>query len=547
MPKERPGPPVSKSQKDVNDEIQVEVRLKAFLGMRPGVYLTVLYALIVLAALFFLLFYKGLHDQGTYLRVTTLPAGAAVTIDGQYAGSSPCEVLVKKGQRRVAATRPFFQPAVLEGSFRGRVFGTLFVRPRRDWSPRLSVMDSRGLTAAALQDFASNPHIPEILSQTAAAAYSSESAEDLSTFIDKSKYFVTSSLQLKYFLTAAATVESHGGVLSPESLIALLQDFAALNERFENLPFWLALVLPESASRSLQSSAWYQDFVRKYLADLQQQETRLRSQAASATGPALRVEGLAFRPIPAGILLAGSLDDKTSAAHLPHPVPLSAFLASETEVPNRLYGQFIKSNPEWRKQSLEAKGLVDDAYLSGWTDEGHPAGEGELPVTSVSYFAAQAFCRWLTSRLPSTLAGYEARLPNEVEWEWAARGGLVGNPYPLGAKPLTEVFFEPGIAGPRPVGASSPNGYGLRDTAGNVWEWCSDWFSPVAYLFTSRDPAGNASDRSAEIAYGAEKAVRGGSWANEKELVRLFTRASQPPTWCTPYLGFRVVLARPLP
>jgi len=547
MPKERPGPPVSKSQKDVNDEIRVEVRLKAFLGMRPGVYLTVLYALIVLAALFFLLFYKGLRDQGTYLRVTTLPAGAAVTIDGQYAGSSPCEVLVKKGQRRVAATRPFFQPAVLEGSFRGRVFGTLFVRPRRDWSPRLSVMDSRGLTAAALQDFASNPHIPEILSQTAAAAYSSESTEGLSTFIDKSKYFVTSSLQLKYFLTAAATVESHGGVLSPESLIALLQDFAALNERFENLPFWLALVLPESASRSLQSSAWYQDFVRKYLADLQQQETRLRSQAASATGPALRVEGLAFRPIPAGILLAGSLDDKTSAAHLPHPVPLSAFLASETEVPNRLYGQFIKSNPEWRKQSLEAKGLVDDAYLSGWTDEGHPAGEGELPVTSVSYFAAQAFCRWLTSRLPSTLAGYEARLPNEVEWEWAARGGLVGNPYPLGAKPLTEVFFEPGIAGPRPVGASSPNGYGLRDTAGNVWEWCSDWFSPVAYLFTSRDPAGNASDRSAEIAYGAEKAVRGGSWANEKELVRLFTRASQPPTWCTPYLGFRVVLARPLP
>jgi formylglycine-generating enzyme required for sulfatase activity len=229
---------------------------------------------------------------------------------------------------------------------------------------------------------------------------------------------------------------------------------------------------------------------------------------------------------------------------------VASFLASETEVSNRQYARFLAENPDWRKQNSAAllqQGRVDDAYLADWTEQGYPAGADELPVTGVSFFAAQAFCRWLTGRLPASLAGYEARLPNEAEWEWAARGGLVGGLYPLGDKPQADVFFEPGITGPRSVGASAPNGYGLRDTSGNVWEWCSDWFSPVAYLFSSLDPAHNSADRSAEIPFGAEKVVRGGSWANEKELVRLYTRASQPPSWCTPYLGFRVVLARAHP
>jgi iron(II)-dependent oxidoreductase len=539
MPKER--------RAGENGEIRLEVQLKPFLGMRPGVYLTVLYVLIAAAVLFFLFFYKGLREHGTYLRVSSLPAGAAVSVDGRYAGSSPCEILVKKGPRRIVASRPYFQPEVLETTFAGPVFGTLFVKPRRQWSPHLTVADAEAFTTAALQDFAANPHIPEILEQTAAAAAASNALESLSAFLDRAKYFVSSSLQLEYYLKALTVLKSDGTTLSPDGLTALVRDFASVNGRFDNIPFWLALVLPEEATKSFQASASYKDFVRGYLDGLKKQEAQLRAQPSGGTGPVVRVEGLSFRPIPAGTLLAGSLEDKTSAAHLPHPVPVAAFLASETEVPNRLYARFLADNPEWRKQNsatLAQKDLIDDAYLSGWTDQGYPAGEDELPVTSVSYFAAQAFCRWLSGRMPASLSGYEARLPNEAEWEWAARGGLVGSPYPQGAKPLNEVFFEQGIAGPRPAGASSPNGYGLRDTCGNVWEWCSDWFSPVAYLFSSLDPTKNTADRSAEIPFGAEKAVRGGSWANEKELVKIHTRASQPPSWCTPYLGFRVVLSR---
>jgi formylglycine-generating enzyme required for sulfatase activity len=106
------------------------------------------------------------------------------------------------------------------------------------------------------------------------------------------------------------------------------------------------------------------------------------------------------------------------------------------------------------------------------------------------------------------------------------------------------VYFAQGIAGPRPVGASPPNGYGLHDTAGNVWEWCLDWYSATRYVFSSRTEGGNAADTRVEIPYGAQKVIRGGGWANEKELVKVFTRGSQPPEWCTPYLGFRVVIAK---
>jgi len=187
MLKERPA--------DANGETRVEVHLKPFLGMKPGVYLTVLYSLLALAALFFLLFFKGLRDQGTYLRVASLPAGAAVSVDGRYAGSSPCEILVKKGARRITASRPYFQAEHLEENFAGPVFATLFVRPRRQWNPKLVVADVQGLTASALQDFAANPHIPEILEQTAAAVATAEAGDasaQLSAFLDKAKYFVSS-------------------------------------------------------------------------------------------------------------------------------------------------------------------------------------------------------------------------------------------------------------------------------------------------------------------------------------------------------------------
>lgn len=525
------------------------MHLKPFLGMRPGLYLTILYSLLALAILFFLLFYKGLRDHGTFLRITTCPPGAAVSVDGQYAGSTPCVVLVRAGQRRISVSKPFFASQTLHDRFAGPVFGTLFARPRRIWDPMLTLTDSQGLVQHALQDFAGNPQIPEILVETIEAGYAGgpEVQNQLYAFLDNSKYFVTSAMQLPSLLRAFSKLAAGHHVLTAEGILEVAEKIILLNEEYQNFAFWLALILPEKLASRLTKTDWYQNFTNRFVAAYQEELKNLKAQAGSGSLPAYRIFGLTFHAIPTGALLQGSSENQTLAALLPHPVQVQAFLASEVEVPNRLYRAFVQAVPLWRKENLQNlidKNLATDGYLEAWTGEQYPAGADDLPVTGVSWFAAEAFCRWFSSQIPASMPGYEARLPTESEWEWAARGGIVGGAYPLGSKPVNEVFYQRGITGPRAVGSSSPNGYGLRDMSGNVWEWCSDWYSPVAYLFSSWKPERNPADSARQIPDGADKSVRGGSWVNDPELVKLYTRASQPPSWCTPYLGFRIVLSK---
>jgi iron(II)-dependent oxidoreductase len=543
MAKQRPGPSPEPP------EIQAEVHLKPFLGMRPGVYLTVLYSVLLLAILFFLLFYKGLRDHGTFLEVVTFPPGASVSVDDQYAGSTPCVVLVRAGERTISVSKPFFANQILQDRFAGPVFGTLFVRPRLSWNLKLQLTDSQGLVQHALRDFANNPQIPEILMETVQAGYAGDNQvqDQLYAFLDKSKYFITSPMQLPALTSAFSRLAANHHILTAEGLLELVEKIIQLNEQDQNFPFWLALVLPENVASQFIKTPWYKNFTSRFAANFQEQLKTLKAQAGTVSMPAYRLSGLTFHGIPAGVLLQGSAENRTLAALLPHAVQVQAFLIAETELPSRLYRAFVQAVPEWRKgniQSLIEKGMVTEDYLEAWTGEQYPAGTDDLPVTGVSWFAAQAFCRWFSDQMAAVLPGYSARVPTESEWEWAARGGMVGESYPLGQKPANETFYQRGITGPRAVGSSAPNGYGLRDMSGNVWEWCADWYSPVAYLFSSWKAERNPQDSSRILTDGADKSVRGGSWTNDPELVKLYTRASQPPSWCTPYLGFRVVLSK---
>jgi formylglycine-generating enzyme required for sulfatase activity len=162
------------------------------------------------------------------------------------------------------------------------------------------------------------------------------------------------------------------------------------------------------------------------------------------------------------------------------------------------------------------------------------------PVVHISWNDAGAFCEWA-----------DVRLPTEAEWEYAARGGLVGSRFPWGdelepsGEHLMNVFQgtfptnndeADGYAGTAPVHAFKPNGYGLYQMTGNVWEWTADWFGPTYYRVSPReDPTGPEA--------GAARVMRGGSYLCHESYCnryRLDARSSITPDSSTGNLGFRV-------
>ena len=161
----------------------------------------------------------------------------------------------------------------------------------------------------------------------------------------------------------------------------------------------------------------------------------------------------------------------------------------------------------------------------------HPPGAGPaLPVTGVSWFDAQAYCRWCGEN------GDPARLPTEAEWERAARGGLEEARYPWGdAIPSWVPDGGRGpLPGPWPVALGEPNGFGLFGIGGNIHEWCADWYSPTFYDSPpERNPGGPAS--------GARRASRGGAWRHAMTVSRCSQRSAIAPALRYTDYGFRVV------
>ena len=168
----------------------------------------------------------------------------------------------------------------------------------------------------------------------------------------------------------------------------------------------------------------------------------------------------------------------------------------------------------------------------------------ELPVEMVSWDETVEFCRKLTqrerkaSRLPD---GYVYRLPTEAEWEYAARGGTKSRSFKYsGSNNPEEVSWHyPGSSDEtHPVGTKRPNELGLYDMAGNVWEWCLDWYAADYYR---RSPQANpVNSDSGDKTY---RVCRGGSWGLYPTHCRSANRGGGTPTGKFYSYGFRVVLA----
>ena len=216
--------------------------------------------------------------------------------------------------------------------------------------------------------------------------------------------------------------------------------------------------------------------------------------------------------IPGGSFLMGTEDEEGFPADGEGPireVTVNPFYIDATQVTNAEFSRFIHSTHYVTEAERFGWSFVFYLFLPDNTrhrntqvvpgtpwwvpvngaDWSHPEGpESDInhrmdhPVVHVSWNDAQAYCRWANKRLPT-----------EAEWERAARGGLSQQKYPWGNELTpdgkhmcniwqgtfpTENTEEDGFAGTSPVKSYPGNQFGLFDVAGNVWEWCHDWFSP---------------------------------------------------------------------
>lgn len=215
-----------------------------------------------------------------------------------------------------------------------------------------------------------------------------------------------------------------------------------------------------------------------------------------------------------------------------HQVTLSDFYIGKYEVTQQLWEYVMKYS------GTCADGSTISAYATDvWLGSNPSSSYGVGDYYPAYYVSWEDIVNIFIPRL-NKITGKTFRLPTEAEWEYAARGGNKSKGYKYsGSNTIGDVAWYTSNSSSKThqVGTKAPNELGLYDMSGNVWEWCSDWYSSSYYSSSpSTNPTGPTS--------GSIRVRRGGSWSNSANYCRVSGRYFFDPGYRNSFLGFRLVM-----
>jgi len=439
-------------------ENDIQVKLKPILGLRPGVYLTIIYSVFLLFVLFLLLFLPGIRNPGAVLIVNTEPKGAAIRVNDVYMGVSDSRIPVSRGTHTIKAVMPGFSEKEAVHTIGARIFGSLFFPLKYKTDFLLEPIDPASAFALYAADYAAWTFAGEPTASWQVPMSLSEGAYRLGPHINNKQEidelllaasrFAVTRAALRDLIRAKILADNNGNAPSALTIMGSISDIASFLSEYPQNAVWLAELLPAETAAVIEASNWYHN---------------------SLTVMNDRIEHV-------------TLDGRLFAGGMSFIGVSNSFYIGESPVSRTLFDTFLRQNPQW-----------EDHYTDYYNEEiaSSLIAMNRDFITGITWYAADAFCKWMTERLPASMANMIVRLPTEHEWTLASQG----------------------IVNMRNPG----------------WEWCLDPYSPLSYI--------SASWEVIEVMGSPERSLRGNPVIASTE-----TRGSLPPDLSSPFVTFRPVI-----
>ncbi|MCL2808774.1 MAG: SUMF1/EgtB/PvdO family nonheme iron enzyme [Treponema sp.] len=448
-------------------ENEDQVKLKHYFGIRPGVYLTVIYSIVLLIIIFFFLIFPGIKNPGSVIIVKTDPAGAAIRVNNVYMGLSGSKIFVPKGTQTITVVMPGFESQSAVHQIPSRVFGSLFFPRRVKMEFTLKTDNPAAAFAYYAADFASwtfagEPsstwQIPLSLSEGAyrVGSYANTHSvkKELQGILKAASRFTVTQASMRDLIRAKILIDNNGSAPTPLSIFNSISDTINFLSENPGSAYWLSELMSSNSAvaAAIESSNWYSSSSAEPLSSGNLERRNLRQQF---------IGGLNFIGIPG-----------------------NNYMISDTPVNTAIFETFLNENPQWRDHKTDY--FPEEITLDPMELLNRDA------VSGITWYAAQAFCEWFTTRLPLSMANMEVRLPTEDEWI------------------LASFYIE-----------------NMRDV---TWEWCADYYAPLRFI--------NAPSDAIKLVGSRERSIRGRALPPSTE-----TRAFLPPDLSSPFVTFRIVYA----